>query len=83
MSNNLDQLLAKGGQIVGGDLILRHQVMGQFRNGDFFVTEAGLAELEVVDVVEVKEIKKPKKAKEDAPDPALSAAAEGDVTIEV
>lgn len=77
MSTNLEKLLEKGGQIVGGDLILRHEIMGQFRNGDFFVTEAGLAELEVVDVVEVKEVKKPKKAKADEP------AAEGDVTIEV
>lgn len=79
MSTKLEQLLAKGGQVVGGDLILRHQVMGNFRNGDFFVTEAGLLELDVVDVIEVKATK-PTKKKAEA---ATVEAADGDVTIDV
>lgn len=64
---NVDQLIAKGGQIVGGDLIFKHKVMGQFRNGDFFLTPDGEAELAVTDVVEVKEVRKPRTRKvEDA-----------------
>lgn len=85
MSTKLEQLMAKGGQIVGGDLIIRHQVMGQFRNGDFFVTPEGLAELDVIDVVEVKEVAKPAKAskakKEEAPVEVVEPTDE--VTIEV
>jgi hypothetical protein len=64
--SNLEKLLEKGAQVVGGDLILRHKVMGQFRNGDFFVTPEGMDELEIIDVVVPKEVKKTtKKAKVD------------------
>jgi hypothetical protein len=72
--SNLDKLIERGAIAVGGDLILRHKVMGQFRNGDFFVSEDGLLELDVEEVVA-----KPrrKKAEEAAPDAA------DDVTIEV
>ena len=76
--SNLDQLLERGAQIVGGDLILRHKVVGQFRNGDFFVTEDGLLELDTVEVV-AKEVKAPKPKKAAAP----AESAEGDVTIDV
>lgn len=78
--SNAEKLIAKGAQIVGGDLILRHQVVGMYRYDDFILTPEGQAELEItdVDVVEVKEVKKPraKKAEE-------SAASTDDVTIEV
>lgn len=75
--SNLDRLLAKGAQIVGGDLILRHQVVGMFRYGDLIITPEGEAELEIVDV-EVKETKKPRAKKvEETATPA------DDVTIEV
>lgn len=77
--SNLDKLLERGAQAVGGDLILRHKVVGQFRNGDFFVTEDGLLELEVVEVADVKEVKKPRAKKADEP----AAPAAEDVTIEV
>lgn len=85
---NLDKLLARGAQIVGGDLILRHKVMGQFRNGDFFVTEEGLLELDVVEVVavEVKEkpaAKKAKKAVEAEEVQETPESPEGELTIEV
>lgn len=79
--NNLERLLEKGAQAVGGDLILRHKVMGQFRNGDFFVSEDGLLELDVVDIIDAKEVKTPKAAK--AKKVEAPAAADGDVTIEV
>lgn len=75
--SNVEKLLAKGAQIVGGDLILRHQVVGMFRYDDFILTPEGEAELEITDVV-VKEVKKPRAKKvEDAP------AVVDDVTIEV
>lgn len=76
--SNLDKLLERGAQVVGGDLILRHKVVGNFRNGDFYATEEGLLELETVEVV-VKEVKpKGKKAAAEAPE-----TPEGDVTIDV
>jgi hypothetical protein len=89
--SNLDKLLEKGAQVVGGDLILRHKVMGQFRNGDFFVTPEGMNELEIVDVVVaqdvtvVKEVKKTTKKTtkvEEQITDSVTASAE-DVTIDV
>lgn len=79
--SNLDKLIERGAQAVGGDLILRHKVVGQFRNGDFFVTEDGLLELDTVEVV-AKEVKAPKGKKAAAEAPAETAT-DGDVTIEV
>ena len=76
--SNLEKLLEKGAQVVGGELILRHKTMGRFRNGDFILTEDGLEELEVIDVVEVKEPKKPRAKKAEEP-----AAPTDDVTIDV
>lgn len=75
--SDADKLIEKGAQVVGGDLILRHQLVGQFRHGEFILTPEGQAELEIVDI-EVKEVKKPraKKAEE-------IAASTDDVTIEV
>lgn len=75
--SNVDKLLAKGAQIVGGDLILRHQVVGMFRFDDFILTPEGEAELEIVDV-EVKEVKKPRAKKAES-----EATPTDDVTIEV
>lgn len=75
--SNVEKLLAKGAQIVGGDLILRHQVVGMFRYDDFILTPEGEAELEIDDVV-VKEVKKPRAKK-----PEEVAAPTDDVTIEV
>jgi hypothetical protein len=74
--SNVDKLIAKGAQIVGGDLILRHQVVGMFRYGDFILTPEGEAELAITDV-EVKEVKKPRAKKAEA-EPAPE-----DVVIEV
>lgn len=65
--SNLDKLVAKGAYSCGGELLFKNKVMGRLRNGEFFVTEEGLAELEVSDV-EVREVKprSPKKVKEAA-----------------
>lgn len=78
--SNVEKLLAKGAQIVGGDLILRHQVVGMFRYDDFILTPEGEAELEIVDV-EVKEVKKPRAKK--AETQVTDTVAVEDVQIEV
>ena len=69
--SNLDKLVAKGAYSCGGELLFKNKVMGRLRNGEFFVTEEGLAELEVSDV-EVREVKprSPKKVKEAAAEAA-------------
>jgi hypothetical protein len=72
--SNLERLLAKGAQVVGGDLILRHKTMGRFRNGDFLITPDGVDELQVIDVA-VEEAVKPAKAVK----PARKRPAEPDV----
>lgn len=79
--SNLDKLLERGAQACGGDLILRHKVVGQFRNGEFYVTEDGLLELDTVEVV-AKEVKAPKakKAKDEVQE---TPAVESDVSIDV
>jgi len=81
--SNVEQLLAKGAQIVGGDLILRHKVLGMFRHDDFILTPEGEAELEITDV-EVKEVKKStKKAKVDTQITDAVTASSDDVVIDV
>lgn len=62
--SNLDKLVAKGAYSCGGELLFKNKVMGQLRNGEFFISDAGKAELEISDV-EIKEVKprSPKKAK--------------------
>ena len=49
------ELIARGAQCVTGDLILKNKVVGKYRNGAFFISDDGLAELEIDDVV-VKEV---------------------------
>lgn len=72
--SNVEKLLTKGAQIVGGDLILRHQVVGMFRHDDFILTPEGEAELEIIDVV----VKEDKPAK--APKAAKAAKVENQIT---
>jgi len=75
--STLDKLIALGAQAVGGDLILKHKSMGQFRNGEFYPSLDGLAMSEVEDAVIKTETAKPsKKAK--AAEPASE-----EITIEV
>lgn len=64
-------LIDRGAEICCGDLIFKGKTLGRYRNGQFQITEDGLAELEVVDVA-VVEVPAPKrKAKADpAPEPA-------------
>lgn len=60
------ELIARGAEVVTGDLILNRKVVGHYRNGQFLITPEGAHELEnVVDVVakEVPPVKPPKGAK--------------------
>lgn len=78
--SNAEKLIAKGAQLVGGDFILRHQVVGMYRHDEFILTPEGQAELEVTDV-EVVEVKKPRSKKAEAQ--ITDAVTVGDVQIEV
>jgi hypothetical protein len=49
--STLDKLIAMGATAVGGDLILKHKSMGQFRNGEFYPSIDGLAMAEIDDAV--------------------------------
>ena len=60
--SNFEKLSAMGADVVGGDLLLKHKVLGRFRDGDLQLTEEGLKMLEIDDVV-VKEDKPKRKAK--------------------
>lgn len=76
--SNYDKLKALGADIVGGDLIWKHKVLGSFRNGDLVLTEDGLAALEIEDAVVVTKpaAKKAKKADAaPAPEPTSDAPA--------
>lgn len=75
--SNLDKLVAKGAYSCGGELLFKNKVMGSLRNGEFHISEAGLAELQVDDV-EVKEVKpRGRKAKvvEATPEPEVAEVA--------
>ena len=64
--SNLEKLIAKGAYSAAGDIIFKNKVLGQMRNGEFAINEAGLAELEIEDA-EVKEVKpRAKRTKADA-----------------
>jgi hypothetical protein len=67
--STLDKLIAMGATAVGGDLILKHKSMGQFRNGEFYPSIDGLAMAEIDDAVIKTETVKTsrKKAAEPAP----------------
>ena len=72
-----DKLSAMGAHVIGGDLILKHKVLGHFRNGDLHLTDEGQKMLEIDDVV-VKEgvpAAKPAARTPRAPRAAKAAAA--------
>lgn len=79
--SNVDKLIALGAQAVGGDLVWKGQLLGQFRHGEFIITPEGEAAMLIEDV-EVREIK-PKRKKEDAPAIEDAATTSDDVQIEV
>ena len=57
------ELIARGAEVVTGDLILGRKVVGHYRNGQFIITPEGADELEnIVDVVakDIAPTRKPK-----------------------
>ena len=79
--SNVDKLIALGAQAVGGELVWKGQLLGQFRNGEFIITPEGEDALNIEDV-EVREVK-PRRKKEDAPAVEDAVATSDDVQIEV
>lgn len=75
------QFLDSGAECVGGDLILNRVVVGQYRNGQFVLTEAGatMAKLEANTIdVEAKVVKpRTKKANKQPSQEAESAVDDG------
>lgn len=61
------KLIDQGAQCVAGQLLMKHTVLGNFRNGVFIPTEDGLKAAEIDDVVIKSETpakpKTPRKAK--------------------
>lgn len=74
--STLDKLIALGATAVGGDLVLKHKSMGQFRNGEFYPTIDGLAMAEIEEAVIKTETLKPSKK-------AKAESVTDDITIEV
>lgn len=76
--STLDKLIAMGAQAVGGDLILKHKSMGQFRNGEFYPSLDGLAMAEIDDAVIKTETVKTSRKKAAEP-----VAVADEITIDV
>jgi hypothetical protein len=76
--STLDKLVAMGAQAVGGDLVLKHKSMGQFRNGEFYPSAEGLAMAEIDDAVIKTETTKTTRKKA-----ADAAPAADEITIDV
>jgi hypothetical protein len=64
--SNFEKLTAMGADVVGGDLLLKHKVLGRFRDGDLQLTEDGLKMLEIDDVVVKEDKPKTRKPKAEA-----------------
>lgn len=83
--SNVDKLISLGAQAVGGDLVWKGKLLGQFRHGECILTEEGVACLDIVDV-EVKEVKKPRAKKPEMVETEITdsvTASVDDVQIEV
>lgn len=50
------ELIARGAEVVTGDLILNRKVVGHYRNGQFVITPEGAYELENVVEAVTKEV---------------------------
>lgn len=72
-----EKLSAMGADVIGGDLIYKHKVLGHFRNGDLHLTDEGQKMLEIDDVVVKEDVPaaKPAARAPRAPRAAKAAAA--------
>ena len=71
------ELIARGAEPVTGDLILNREVVGQYRNGQFILTPAGVAELArdaAAPTAKTAKAAKPTAAPAEAPAPAEASA---------
>ena len=73
--SSFEKLTAMGADVVGGDLILKHKVLGHFRNGDLHLTEEGQKMVAVDDVVAKEDAPAAKPAAKSAPRRRTAAAA--------
>ena len=68
------ELIARGAEVVTGDLILGRTVVGHYRNGQFILTPEGAHELDNVVEVQAKEVvtlaRAPRASKKQAVAPA-------------
>ena len=74
MTEHEKKLLARGAEVVAGDMLLHRKTVGMYRNGQFILTPDGAEELEsVVDVEATEAVDKPRRARKQAK-PAEEAA---------
>ena len=75
--SNFEKLTALGADVVGGDLIYKHKVLGHFRSDDLHLTEDGQKMLDIDDVVVKEDVPaaKPAARAPRAPRAAKAAAA--------
>lgn len=77
------ELIARGAEVVTGDLILGRTVVGHYRNGQFILTPEGAHELDNVVEVQAKEVvpaARPKRADKKAAQPQAPADTQPEVT---
>ena len=83
--SNFEKLSALGADVVGGDLIFKHKVLGHFRNGDLQLTEEGQKMLQVDDAVVKEDVPKttrPARRTAKAAAPVTEPTPEADPEIE-
>lgn len=78
---NVEKLQALGADIVGGDLIWKHKVLGSFRDGELQLTKDGEDALQIEEAVIVTKPAKAKKPKAEPTAPAEAPAPAGEEGI--
>jgi hypothetical protein len=87
LSNQLDELMARGAACVAGDIIFRGKSMGYLKNGVFVISDDGDAELTITEVAAVEvapKAAKPRKKKDEVVEeqaPAAPAAPADDLDL--
>ena len=82
--SNFEKLTALGAEVVGGDLVWKHKILGHFRNGDLQLTDEGVKAAAIEDVeVKVAKPKAEKKSKKDAAPVDTDAVADGEPEITI
>lgn len=63
MADKEQELMARGAEVVAGDMLLKRKQVGMYRNGQFILTPEGAEELDNVIEVEAVEVAPKSKAK--------------------